>query len=108
MNREEHIGFRIRQVSNLIRRNIEKQSEENEKIQPPYNRDFETVRYLSNRFLVYFVIGFITNTTVATIAYYVGRFLFYLWWMLYLPCFSCCKYADYTETHRADLKIKMF
>jgi len=55
-----------------------------------------------------FVIGFITNTTVATIAYYVGRFLFYLWWMLYLPCFSCCKYADYTETHRADLKIKMF
>lgn len=33
MNREEHIGFRIRQVSNLIRRNIEKQSEENEKIQ---------------------------------------------------------------------------
>jgi len=33
MNREEHIGFRISQVSNLIRRNIEKQSEENEKIQ---------------------------------------------------------------------------
>ena len=55
-----------------------------------------------------FAISYITNTTVVTIAYYLGRFLFYLWWMLFLPCFSCCKYADYTETHRADLKIKMF
>ncbi len=33
MNRQEHIGFRIRQVSNLIRRNIEKQTEECDKIQ---------------------------------------------------------------------------
>ena len=37
----------------------EKLLEENEKIQPPYNRNFKTVRYLFNRFLVYFVVGFI-------------------------------------------------
>ena len=38
----------------------------------------------------------------------VARFLFYLWWLMYLPSFSVCKYAQYTETRRADLKIKIF
>ncbi len=37
-----------------------------------------------------------------------ARFLFYLWWLMFLPSFSVCKYAEYTETKRADLKIKIF
>lgn len=53
-------------------------------------------------------ISAITNLTVEVILYYFGRFLLYLWWIVLLPCLSCCKYADYTETARADLKMKLF
>lgn len=33
MHREEHIGFRIRQISNLLKRNIEKQTEKCDEFQ---------------------------------------------------------------------------
>ncbi len=36
------------------------------------------------------------------------RFLMYLWWLMILPSYSACKYAEYTETKRGDLKIKIF
>ena len=60
-------------------------------------------------FAIYnFLTDLVTNPTVWMVMYYVGRFLFYLWWMIFLPCISCCKYVDYTETTRADLKLKIF
>lgn len=54
------------------------------------------------------LISYIPQETICNILYYFLRFLFYLWWLIYLPCLSCCKYVDFTETSRADLKLKLF
>ena len=55
-----------------------------------------------------FLVGLLPSESLSYALTVALKFLFYLWWLVYLPCLSCCKYADFTEMKRADLKLKIF
>lgn len=55
-----------------------------------------------------YLVGLSPSETTAFFLTVGLKFLFYLWWLVYLPCLSCCKYANFTEMKRADLKMKIF